>query len=64
MKNLLFRRRRPAPPAAVLSQGFDVRVLLRKGDKIVRRNSRGEIEIVCVAAEIALDQNGEIRRSR
>lgn len=64
MRKLLFRdaRRRPAPPA--LPQGFDVCVTLRKGDKIVRRNERGEVEIVRVTSDVALlDANGASRRT-
>jgi hypothetical protein len=62
MRKLLFRdaRRRPAAPA--LPQGFDVCVRLRKGDKIVRRNERGDVEIVRVTSEVArLDASGAPR---
>jgi hypothetical protein len=52
MRKLLFRRRRPAVTPA-LSQGFDVSVTLRRGDKVVRRNERGEIEIVRVVTDVA-----------
>jgi hypothetical protein len=61
MRKLLFRRKRAAAPA-ILPQGFDVRVTLRRGDKVVRRNRRGEVEIVRVTTEIAqLDLNGDDR---
>ena len=62
MKRLLFRVTRRTPQAS-LAQGFDVCVSLRKGDKIVRRNGRGEIEIVRVTADVArLDATGAPRR--
>ena len=63
MKHLLFRGpwRKPAPS---LAQGFDVSVTLRKGDKIVRRNGQGEIEIVRVTSDVArLDATGDPRRT-
>ena len=64
MRKLLFRRRRPAVPP-VLAQGFDVRVTLRRGDKVVRRNERGEVEIVRVTSEVAqLDGRADGARSR
>ncbi len=62
MRNFLFRRKRLVT-GPVLPQGFDVRVTLRKGDKVVRRNRRGDVEIVRVTTEIAqLDPNGDDRR--
>ena len=64
MKKLLFRRWRPAV-ASTLPQGFDVRVTLRRGDKVVRRNERGEIEIVRVVTDVAdLDGRPDSTRRR
>ena len=64
MRKLLFRDARRRPPAPSLPQGFDVCVTLRKGDKIVRRNGRGEVEIVRVTTEVALlDASGAPRRT-
>ena len=61
---MLFGSPRRRPERAPISQGFDVCVTLRKGDKIVRRNARGEVEIVRVTADVALlDANGEPRRT-
>ena len=63
MRKLLFLglRRKPEPS---LAQGFDVCVTLRKGDKIVRRNGRGEIEIVRVTTDAArIDAAGTPRRT-
>jgi hypothetical protein len=58
MRKLLFRVMRRTREAS-LAQGFDVCVSLRKGDKIVRRNGRGEIEIVRVTTDVArLDATG------
>ena len=62
MKKLSFRGP-PRKPEASLAQGFDVCVTLRKGDKIVRRNGRGDIEIVRVTTDVAqLDATGAPRR--
>lgn len=46
-----FRRR--VKPAAVLPQPpeFGVRISLKKGDKIVRRDARGEVRITRVSQE-------------
>ncbi|MBI1734742.1 MAG: hypothetical protein HYR51_06165 [Candidatus Rokubacteria bacterium] len=64
MRKLLFRRRRATVPP-ILAQGFDVRVTLRRGDKVVRRNHRGEVEIVRVTADVAeLDGRTDDPRSR
>ena len=64
MMKLLLRFRRPAA-APTLAQGFDVRVTLRRGDKIVRRNDRGEVEIVRVTSDVAqLDGRAEDARRR
>jgi hypothetical protein len=46
----LFRRSRLAAPAPVLPE-FGVRVTLRRGDKIVRRDSNGAIVISSVREE-------------
>ena len=63
MRKLLFGKRRPDPPA--LPQGFDVCLSLRKGEKVVRRNSRGEIEIVQLQADVTrLDANGDGPKKR
>lgn len=60
MRRLFFGRKRPAANASPLPQGFDVSVNLRKGDKVVRRNDRGDVEIVCVTSDITqLDVRGD-----
>ncbi|MBI2204892.1 MAG: hypothetical protein HYU41_13675 [Candidatus Rokubacteria bacterium] len=60
MRLLFFGRKRPAAPASPLPQGFDVSVNLRKGDKVVRRNRRGDVEIVCVTTDVTqLDVRGD-----
>lgn len=51
MKRFIFGRKRPAP-VSTLPRGFDISVTLRKGDKVVRRNRRGDVEIVCVSADV------------
>ena len=64
MRKLLFRDAQRRPDRAPLAQGFDVSVSLRKGDKIVRRNERGEVEIVRVTSDGAmLDASGAPRRT-
>jgi hypothetical protein len=64
MRKLLLRLRRPALPA-VIEPGFDVRVTLRRGDKVVRRNDRGEVEIVRVTTDVAqLDGRADEARRR
>jgi hypothetical protein len=61
MKRPWFRRK-PSAPLLSLPQGFDVKVSLRKGDRVVRRTSRGEIEILEMAVDVArLDVDGEDR---
>jgi hypothetical protein len=61
MKNPWFRRK-PSEPRLSLPQGFDVKVSLRKGDKVVRRTRRGEIEIVEMTVDVArLDVDGKDR---
>ena len=48
----LFRRTsRRAPVSSELAPEFGVRITLRKGDKIVRRDSRGAIHVVEVTEE-------------
>jgi hypothetical protein len=47
-----FLRRPPRPaPAASQPPEFGVRIVLRKGDKIVRRDARGEVRITRVTEE-------------
>lgn len=48
----LFRRRSSRRAAAIeVAPEFGVRVTLRKGDRIVRRDARGTIEVVEVTEE-------------
>ena len=62
MKRLLFRKRRPEPPS--LPQGFDVCLTLRKGEKVVRRNRHGEVEIVRLQSDVTrLDASGDEKKS-
>jgi hypothetical protein len=61
MKNRWFRRT-PVRGLPSLPQGFEVKVTLRRGDKVVRRTIDGEIEILKITADVArLDVNGEDR---
>jgi|RhiMetdeSRZDD1v2_1073273.scaffolds.fasta_scaffold302173_4 hypothetical protein len=57
-----FFRRRPDAPS--LPQGFDVCLTLRKGEKVVRRNRNGEVEIVRLQADVTrLDASGDEKKS-
>ena len=48
----LFRRRTSRRAAAIdVAPDFNVRVTLRKGDKIVRRDARGAIHVVQITEE-------------
>jgi hypothetical protein len=47
---LLRRTARPSPTIQVAPE-FGVQVMLRKGDKVVRRNARGAIHITVVTEE-------------
>ncbi|MBI2218123.1 MAG: hypothetical protein HYU51_12575 [Candidatus Rokubacteria bacterium] len=61
MKKPWFRRR-PSQPLSSLPQGFDVKVTLRRGDKVVRRTRKGDVEILQITTDIArLDFDGEDR---
>jgi hypothetical protein len=63
MRKLLFRKRRLDPSS--LPQGFDVCLTLRKGEKVVRRNRDGEIEIVRLQSDVTrLDPSGNDRKHR
>jgi hypothetical protein len=55
-----FRRRSPAVPPAAQPPEFGIRVVLRKGDKIVRRDAHGAVCITRVTQE-HLDQSEVLR---
>jgi hypothetical protein len=62
MRKLLFRVRRRRKVETPLPQGFDVCVTLRRGDKIVRRNERGDVEVVRVTGDVVrVDASGAPR---
>ncbi len=55
-------RRAPPPAYPPLPQGFEVKVTLRRGDKVVRRTKRGDIEVIRVTTDVAqLDVDGKDR---
>jgi hypothetical protein len=47
----LFRRRSQPPAAVPVAPEFGVRVTLRKGDRVVRRDARGVIHVTRVTEE-------------
>jgi hypothetical protein len=47
----LFRRTSRRGAAVEVAPEFGVRLTLRKGDKIVRRDARGAIQVTCVTEE-------------
>jgi hypothetical protein len=47
----LFRRRARRRPAIAALPEFGIRVTLRRGDRIVRRDARGAIEVVRITDE-------------
>jgi len=44
----LFRRRRRVTGVAIIPE-FGARIILREGDKLVRRNAQGEVEVTTIA---------------
>jgi hypothetical protein len=47
----LFRRRPRPPVAAPVAPEFGVRLTLRRGDRVVRRDARGAIHVTRVTEE-------------
>jgi hypothetical protein len=47
----LFKRSPRRTPPALVPPDFDIRLTLRKGDRIVRRDARGAIRVTRVTAD-------------
>ena len=61
----LFRRTVSAPATDRVAPEFGVQVTLRKGDKIVRRDARGAIQVTRVTEDrVELADLGRIRPPR
>ena len=61
----LFRRTSRRAAAPEVAPEFGVRVILRKGDKIVRRDARGAIHVVQVTEErVDMSHMNSVRRGR